>query len=85
MTVLQLGNIAVQRIVEHEVPVYLPSDMFDEATPEAIEPYREWLEPKALCPRTGRLVMPFPAGTSIAPFLIRDDCAISYEPFNRSL
>ena len=58
MAVLQLGDISVQRIVEHEIPVYLPSDMFDEATPEAIEPYREWLEPKALCPRTGRLVMP---------------------------
>jgi glyoxylase-like metal-dependent hydrolase (beta-lactamase superfamily II) len=58
MAVLQLGNIAVQRIVEHDIPVYLPSDMFDEATPEAVEPYREWLEPKALCPRTGCLVMP---------------------------
>jgi hypothetical protein len=58
MNVLQLGDIAVQRIVEHEVPVYHPSDFFDEATAEAIEPYREWLEPKALCPRTGRMVMP---------------------------
>jgi glyoxylase-like metal-dependent hydrolase (beta-lactamase superfamily II) len=53
-----LGEISVQRIVEHDIPVYLPSDMFDEATPEAVEPYRQWLEPRALCPRTGRLVMP---------------------------
>ncbi|MFQ5548660.1 MAG: MBL fold metallo-hydrolase [Woeseia sp.] len=58
MAVLQLGDITVQRIVEHEIPVYLPSEMFDEATAEAVEPYREWLEPKALCPRTGRLIMP---------------------------
>ncbi len=58
MTVLQLGDIAVQRIVEHEIPVYHPSEFFDEATPEALEPYRARLEPKALCPRTGRLVMP---------------------------
>jgi glyoxylase-like metal-dependent hydrolase (beta-lactamase superfamily II) len=58
MTVLQLGDIAVQRIVEHEVPVYHPSEFFDEATPEAVEPYREWLEPKALCPHTGNMVMP---------------------------
>ncbi len=49
MTVLQLGNITIQRIVEHEIPVYYPSDFFDEATAEAVEPYREWLEPKALC------------------------------------
>ncbi len=58
MAVLQLGDIAVQRIVEHEIPVYHPSDFFDEATAEAVEPYRDWLEPKALCPRTGRMVMP---------------------------
>ena len=58
MKVLQLGDIAVQRIVEHEIPVYHPSDIFDEATAAALEPYREWLEPKAMCPRTGLLVMP---------------------------
>lgn len=58
MGVIQLGDIAVQRIVEHEIPVYLPTGMFDEATPEAIAPYREWLEPDALCPVTGRLIMP---------------------------
>jgi len=58
MKVLQFGDITIQRIVEHEIPVYLPTDMFDEATPEAVAPYREWLEPDALCPETGRLVMP---------------------------
>ena len=58
MTVLQLGEIAVQRIIEHEIPVYHPSDFFDEATTEAVEPYREWLEPKALCPHTGLMIMP---------------------------
>ncbi len=54
----QIGEITVQRIVEHEIPVYRPTDMFDEATPEALSPYREWLEPDALCPNTGRLIMP---------------------------
>ena len=58
MAVLQLGNINVQRIVEHEIPIWHPSEVFDEATAEAVEPYREWLEPKALCPSTGRMVMP---------------------------
>lgn len=58
MSVLKLGEIAVQRLVEHEVPVYHPSEFFDEATTEAVEPYRQWLEPKALCPRTGNMVMP---------------------------
>jgi len=58
MTLLQVGDITVQRIVEHEVPVYLPTDLFDEATPAAMAPHRPWLEPHAMCPRTGRLVMP---------------------------
>jgi glyoxylase-like metal-dependent hydrolase (beta-lactamase superfamily II) len=58
MTVLQLGDIAVQRMVEHEIPVYHPSDFFDEATPEAIAPHREWLVPKALSPQSGLMVMP---------------------------
>jgi hypothetical protein len=56
MTVLQLGNIAVQRMVEHEIPVYHPYDIFDQATAETLEPYRDWLEPKALCPRTALLI-----------------------------
>ena len=58
MSLVQLGDVTVQRIVEHEKPVYHPSEFFDEATPEAVEPYRAWLEPRALCPRTGCMVMP---------------------------
>ncbi len=58
MTVLRLGDIAVQRIVEHEIPVYHPSEFFDEATPEAVAPHREWLVPKALCPETDLMVIP---------------------------
>ncbi len=34
-----MGEITVHRVVEHEIPAYLPMDMFDEAIPEAIEPY----------------------------------------------
>lgn len=58
MAVYQLGDISVQRIVEHEIPVYHPSDFFDEATNEAVEPYRQWLEPRALCPHTRLMIMP---------------------------
>lgn len=55
---IRLGEITVRRIVEHEIPVYRPSEFFDEATAEALEPHRAWLEPEALCPRSGRMVMP---------------------------
>lgn len=55
---IRVGDIAVHRVVESEIPFYRPSDLFAQATPQAVAPYRPWLEPKALCPRTGRLVMP---------------------------
>jgi glyoxylase-like metal-dependent hydrolase (beta-lactamase superfamily II) len=58
MAVIQLGDIAIQRILEHEIPVYHPLDFFTEATIEAVAPYREWLEPHALCPRSGLMIMP---------------------------
>ncbi len=58
MTILKLDDIIIKSIIEHEVPIYSPTDMFDEATPEALEPYRYLLEPDSLCPVTGNLIMP---------------------------
>lgn len=58
MSILQVGAITVQRIVEHEIPIFRPSDFFDEATDVAVDPHRERFEPWALCPQTGRMVMP---------------------------
>lgn len=58
MGILQLGDITVQRIVEHEIPVYHPTDFFTEATPEALAPHLDWLEPKAICPHSGLMIMP---------------------------
>ena len=39
-------------------PFFSPISFFDEATPEALAPHRHWLEPRALDPATGNLVMP---------------------------
>lgn len=64
---LQIGNIAVTRIIEIEEPFLVPDKMFAEATPEAIAPYRSWLEPRALCPQTGKLILP------IQSYLIRTE------------
>lgn len=50
-----IGEIEVRRIVEMEGPFLPPHEMFAEATPDVVEPYRQWLEPRALCPITGRL------------------------------
>ena len=58
METRQLGDITINRILELEAPFRLPSDFFDEAVPEKIEPHRHWLEPKALDPETGKMILP---------------------------
>jgi hypothetical protein len=53
-----LGDITIDRILEQEAPLARPLDWFDKALPEAIEPHRHWLEPKALDPETGMMILP---------------------------
>jgi len=65
MAWFKLGEIEIARIVELEEPFLLPEKMFVEATPEAIAPYLEWLQPRAMCPTTGKLILP------IQTYLIR--------------
>lgn len=52
-----IGNIRWHRIVEHEGPEFEIGFLLPDATPEAVEPYRAWLEPRFLEPGTGRLMM----------------------------
>jgi glyoxylase-like metal-dependent hydrolase (beta-lactamase superfamily II) len=54
----QLGNISLARILEKEEPTFEPTKLIPKATPEALAPYRAWLEPKALDPATGLFVLP---------------------------
>jgi glyoxylase-like metal-dependent hydrolase (beta-lactamase superfamily II) len=58
MNTRQLGDITINRILELEAPFRRLLEFFDEALPEAVEPHRHWLEPKALDPVTGRIIMP---------------------------
>ncbi len=53
-----LGELEITRIVELDEPFLTPHQMFAEATPEALAPHLEWLLPKALCPVTGKLILP---------------------------
>ena len=54
---MQVGDIHIDRIVEMEVPFMLPSEAFPDAPQEAIEANRHWLEPLALCPESGKLII----------------------------
>ena len=53
-----IGDIHIQRIMELEEPFIPVSKMFPDANAQAIAPHRSWLEPWALCPVSGRLILP---------------------------
>jgi glyoxylase-like metal-dependent hydrolase (beta-lactamase superfamily II) len=54
----QLGEIRLARILEREMPEFEPTGLLPDATPEGLAPHRHWLEPKAVDPATGKLVLP---------------------------
>ncbi len=58
METRQLGDIVINRILELEAPFMRPLEFFDEALPEVVEPHRHWLEPNALDPATGKMILP---------------------------
>ena len=54
----RLGDIRIDRIVEWEAPIFLPGYFFHDCRPEHIDALRPWLEPDALDPHSGKMVMP---------------------------
>jgi glyoxylase-like metal-dependent hydrolase (beta-lactamase superfamily II) len=58
METRQLGDIVINRILELEAPFMRPLEFFDEALPEVVAPHRHWLEPNALDPETGKMILP---------------------------
>lgn len=53
----RIGDITYDRIIETEGPEFDAGFLIPQATDEALAPLREWLEPWALDPATGKLVM----------------------------
>jgi glyoxylase-like metal-dependent hydrolase (beta-lactamase superfamily II) len=54
----RLGDISLARILEREEPAFVTTKLIPNATPEALAPHRHWLEPNALDPKTGLLILP---------------------------
>ena len=52
-----VGDIVWRRVVESEGPEFEVGFLLPDAVPAAVEPHREWMEPRFLEPGTGRLVM----------------------------
>jgi glyoxylase-like metal-dependent hydrolase (beta-lactamase superfamily II) len=59
MKTLNIGEMRVDRVVESELPIFEPNFLFPDATPEALDPDRHWLEPNFVDPETGKLIMSF--------------------------
>jgi len=56
-TRIALGDLSIQRIVEQEAPLFDPLTFFPTLTRELLEENRAWLEPAALDPASGNLVL----------------------------
>jgi glyoxylase-like metal-dependent hydrolase (beta-lactamase superfamily II) len=59
MKTLNIGDIRIDRVVESELPIFEPDFLFPDATHEALDPDREWLEPHFVDPETRKLIMSF--------------------------
>jgi glyoxylase-like metal-dependent hydrolase (beta-lactamase superfamily II) len=77
-----VGDIVVHRIVESVCAGFAPLEFFPETTPEDWARHRKWMEPRALDPATGNLVL------TIQGFLVRtrhhtilvDTCVGDHKP-----
>ena len=63
----RLGNIVLDRIIETESadPFFDPLEFFPETTPAHWEPHKPWMQPRAMDPASGKLVL------AIQSFLVR--------------
>lgn len=55
---LTLGEITICRVIESEAPFLTPAELFPDAPAEVRGAQRSWLEPWALCPKSGALILP---------------------------
>ena len=78
-----IGQTSFIRIVEIDEPFLAPDKMFAEATPEAIAPYLEWLIPQAMCPQTGKLILPIQSYLVRTPYHLAlvDTCVGNHKSF----
>lgn len=54
---MRIGDITIERIVEMEIPFMRSEEMFPAAPIELLQQHRHWLEPKAMCPQSGKIII----------------------------
>jgi glyoxylase-like metal-dependent hydrolase (beta-lactamase superfamily II) len=78
----RIGDITIDRIVESICPDFEPMDFFPETTPDDWARHREWMQPTALDPDSGNIIL------TIQAFLVRtrhhtiviDTCVGDHKP-----
>jgi glyoxylase-like metal-dependent hydrolase (beta-lactamase superfamily II) len=55
----KIGDIELTRVLEFEGPFEDPTVLHPGATPELVDSHRNWMEPRVLDPKTGRLFFTF--------------------------
>ena len=82
MTSWKFGDIAIDRVMEFQEPVFPPVAMFPAATPGAIDGHRAWLEPRLLDPASGLLILSFHAFVIRTPrrTIVVDTCGGNDKP-----
>lgn len=82
MTTWRFGNITVQRVLEYEGPILPPEILFPTSTKEAIESYRNWMEPRLLDPETKQLMIAYHALVIRTPhhIILVDTCGGNDKP-----
>ena len=58
-TTLTIGELTIHRIIEQEIPFTDPFEFIPGLTRETLDENRHWMEPAALDPATGKLVLCF--------------------------
>jgi hypothetical protein len=54
---IELGELTLHRVIEQETPFFDPLTFFPTLTADRLEENRSWLEPLALDPVTGKIVL----------------------------
>ena len=57
ITRIAIGEIEIRRVPEMVIPFRTPDELFADCTPEALDAHRHWMQPSALCPETGKIIL----------------------------
>ena len=53
----KIGDFTLDRVVESEEPLIAAADFFPDSEADVVDSLRDWLQPKHMCPDTGKLVL----------------------------